>query len=64
MFKFKKGLYMISYNIFIISCAIIAAISVINYANYEIQQKNKTSAFTLYAIALVSVSLSVLQCFF
>lgn len=55
---------MISYNIFIISCAIIAAISVINYANYEIQQKNKTSAFTLYAIALVSVSLSVLQCFF
>ena len=55
---------MISYNIFIISSAVVSAILVINYANYEISHKNKTSAFTLYAIALVSVSLSVLQCFF
>lgn len=55
---------MISYNIFIISCAVISTLYVVNYANYEFKQNNKTSAFTLYVIALVSVSLSVLQCYF
>ena len=55
---------MISYNIFIISSAVISAILASNYANYEFKQNNKTSAFTLYVIALASVSLSVLQCYF
>ncbi len=52
------------FDIFIVLLGIGTTLYAVPYGNYVFKNKNKTSASIIYMIALVGLTLSILQCFF